>query len=327
MIKISIIIPVYNVEQFVERCIRSVMHQTFTVDVECIVVDDCTPDKSMKIVKQMLLNYTGNIQFKLLSHDRNKGLAAARNTGLSIAEGDYILHVDSDDYCEPDMLESMYTIALQENADIVGCDFYCDFLGGRRIRKFQNFQESGSKCVEAILQGKLHSGNWNKLIKKELYLQHEILYPEGVNMWEDISTVVRLLFYARRIAYVPRALYHYVQYNTGAYTKKISTASIEQMKQAISILDHFFSDPGILPNFRKKMLYLKIFTRLQFVLYSDKVARRFYYHFYPEADVVIWRHPSFSLFHKLILWFGAHRGIKIAEILLRLKEFYGRFYA
>ena len=101
---ISVIIPVYNVEKYVERCILSIMSQTYTESVECIVVNDCTPDNSMKIVEKMVSDYKGQIQFKLLYHEHNRGVAAVRNTGLDAASGDYIIQIDSDDYCEPDML-------------------------------------------------------------------------------------------------------------------------------------------------------------------------------------------------------------------------------
>lgn len=102
---ISVIIPVYNVERYVERCLLSIINQTYTESVECIVVNDCTPDNSMKIVEKLVADYKGSIQFKLLCHKHNRGLAAVRNTGINNAGGKYIVHVDSDDYCEPDMLE------------------------------------------------------------------------------------------------------------------------------------------------------------------------------------------------------------------------------
>ncbi|MFR5960350.1 MAG: glycosyltransferase family 2 protein [Bacteroides stercoris] len=91
---ISVIIPIYNVEKFVERCILSIINQTYTKEVECIIVNDCTPDSSMKIVERLVADYKGQIRFKLLNHERNKGIAAVRNTGLNAASGDYIIYSD-----------------------------------------------------------------------------------------------------------------------------------------------------------------------------------------------------------------------------------------
>ena len=126
---ISVIIPIYNVEKYVERCILSIMNQTYTESVECIVVNDCTPDNSMKIVERLVADYKGTIQFKLFHHEHNKGIAAVRNTGLYAASGDYILYIDSDDYCEPDMLEKMYAKAMEGNADVVIADYWDTLYG------------------------------------------------------------------------------------------------------------------------------------------------------------------------------------------------------
>lgn len=137
---VSVIIPIYNVEKYAERCILSIMNQSYTEDVECIVVNDCTPDNSMKIVERLVADYKGPIQFKLLYHEHNKGLAAVRNTGLYAASGNYIIHIDSDDYCEPDMLEKMYAKAVEEDADVVVADYWETYLD-KEIYKAQMLPE------------------------------------------------------------------------------------------------------------------------------------------------------------------------------------------
>lgn len=154
---ISVIIPVYNVEKYVERCILSIMSQTYTESVECIVVNDCTPDNSMKIVEKMVYDYKGQIQFKLLYHEHNRGVAAVRNTGLDAASGDYIIHIDSDDYCEPDMLEKMYAKAVEEDADIVVADYwrswvdrelYCtNIVSATKISRIKDFLQDKLRAI------------------------------------------------------------------------------------------------------------------------------------------------------------------------------------
>ena len=106
MVSISIIIPVYNVEAYIRRCLESVMTQEFAgATVECILIDDCTPDGSMTIVEEMVTNYDGPISFVLLKHKENRGLSAARNTGILHAKGDYVFFMDSDDYMMPHSLQ------------------------------------------------------------------------------------------------------------------------------------------------------------------------------------------------------------------------------
>ena len=106
MVRISIIVPIYNVEPYIERCLRSVMIQTYS-NIECILVDDCTLDNSMKICDCLLGNYIGPIEFKVLHHDHNRGLSAARNTGTDAATGEYIFYLDSDDEITPDSISLM----------------------------------------------------------------------------------------------------------------------------------------------------------------------------------------------------------------------------
>ena len=119
MIKVSVIVPVYKVEAFIGRCIRSLIEQTLQ-ETEFIIVDDCTPDDSISVVQKIIRDYPERKrQFKIIRHDVNKGLPAARNSGLAIATGEYIFHCDSDDFVEREMLEQLYQTAKKGDADIV----------------------------------------------------------------------------------------------------------------------------------------------------------------------------------------------------------------
>ena len=97
MISVSIIIPVYNVEQYIESCLLSVINQNYKGDIECVIVNDCTPDQSMVVVHKILSDYDGNILFKIVDHKENRGLSASRNSGVRVATGDYLYFLDSDD--------------------------------------------------------------------------------------------------------------------------------------------------------------------------------------------------------------------------------------
>ncbi len=126
-ILISVIIPVYRVEAYIERCVRSLMEQTLD-EVEYIFVDDCSPDKSVSVLERVLKDYPlRQGQTHILRHATNRGLPAARNTGLDAAIGDYIFHCDSDDYLETDALQAMYDTAQKANAEIVYSDWYLTY--------------------------------------------------------------------------------------------------------------------------------------------------------------------------------------------------------
>ena len=111
---VSIIIPVYNVAPYIEDCLKSVMMQTYKGEMECIIVDDCGTDDSIAIAEQMIAAYQGAIQFRMLHHERNKGLSAARNTGTIAATGDYIYYLDSDDEITEDCIEKLMAVAMHD---------------------------------------------------------------------------------------------------------------------------------------------------------------------------------------------------------------------
>ena len=121
MIRVSVIIPVYNIRNFVGDCIRSLLSQTMQQGVEYIIVDDASVDGSFDIVMDLVKD---NPHFKVVRHERNLGLPAARNTGLGMASGEYIIHCDGDDFMEPEMVEKLYECAVHNKADMVWCDWY-----------------------------------------------------------------------------------------------------------------------------------------------------------------------------------------------------------
>lgn len=127
-VKVSIIIPVFKVRNFIERCVCSLFEQTLT-DIEYIFVDDASPDDSLDILKACLERYPDVRQVKIIGHEKNRGLTAARNTGLRYATGEYIAHCDSDDYADRSMYQKLYDKASETNADLVFCDFYFKYKG------------------------------------------------------------------------------------------------------------------------------------------------------------------------------------------------------
>lgn len=218
--KVSVIIPVYNVERFVLRCIESIINQTMTKDVECIIVNDCTPDKSIEIINQRLAHYDGDIQFKIINHEKNRGLAVVRNTGLDNAEGDYFIHVDSDDYCEPNMLEEMYKKAIEEDADVVIADFYVN-IGDKEYYHYGQTRNMETDYVKRIICGQVVPAVWTKMIKLSFVMDNSIKNVEGIDLSEDYYFSFRVFLMTNKISYVPCAFYHYIRYNVNSYTYKV----------------------------------------------------------------------------------------------------------
>jgi len=201
MPKISIIIPVFNVELYLQRCINSILAQTFT-DFECILINDGSSDNCPKICDE----YAARDNRVVVIHQNNKGSAAARNMGLLKAQGEWIGFVDGDDWVEHDMFEKMYMKAISGNYDMVWCDYY-DYCHGYDI-KVQIEGLSNTDLIKRICNGQLHSSVCNKFIKKYICTNYDILFPSA-NFMEDFVFTIKYIYHANKIGYVNNTLYHY----------------------------------------------------------------------------------------------------------------------
>lgn len=230
MPKVSVIIPVYGVEKYIERCARSLFEQTLK-DMEFIFVDDYTKDNSVGLLQSVMSHYPERKQQVIILHHReNKGLPQARKTGVLAAKGDFIVHCDSDDWVDHDMYRSMYERAMEEKADVVVCDYMVtDGQGSERRVKACH-----STDHDQFLENQLFQRDpWslcNKLFSRTAYYK-DLVFPKG-NMAEDMALCSQLMLHCRRVAYVERPLYYYYS-NPDSITKKLSTAAILRNFQAV----------------------------------------------------------------------------------------------
>ena len=162
--KISVIVPVYKAEEYLHRCVDSILAQSYT-DFELILVNDGSPDNSGAICDE----YAAKDNRIKVIHKENGGVASARQCGIDNATGEYTIHADPDDWVEPTMLEELYNKAVEENADMVICDFYLDTIKDCKYRSQKVSDETSQKVLEDLLFHRLHGSLWNKLIKSACY--------------------------------------------------------------------------------------------------------------------------------------------------------------
>ena len=159
--KVSVIIPVYGVEKYIEQCARSLFEQTMQEGIEFIFIDDCSPDRSIGILKEVLKEYPHREpQVKIIRHSENQGSGGTRRTGVENATGEYVIHCDSDDWVEPDMYETLYRKAAKEDADIVGCDYISECRKKRVILR-QPCPSDNMQYISDLLSGRLHCGMYH----------------------------------------------------------------------------------------------------------------------------------------------------------------------
>lgn len=213
MPKVTVIVPVYGVEKYIERCAISLFEQTLD-DIEIIFVNDCTPDRSMEILDRIIEKYRFLFEEKKYivrteSMLTNSGQAAVREHGTKLAIGDYIIHCDSDDWVEKTWLELMYEKADNENIDVVFCDYY-RVIDNRKVVCENKCDDgcSNDYYIRRLLTKQCCTSVWNKLVKRGIYQSRDFLYPQ-CNMWEDYYISTQLFFYAKKIGYLNRPLYNY----------------------------------------------------------------------------------------------------------------------
>lgn len=301
--KITVIIPCFGVESFIRQCAESLMKQTLQ-DVEFLFVNDCSKDKSMERLDAVLRKYPERTnQIKILEHRENRGLPAARNTGLKVAVGEYVFHCDGDDWIEPTMLEEMYNEAKKKDADIVWCDYYESYKEHEVYKK-----EPGGSCadeaVRNMLSRTMQYNVWNKLVRRSLYIDNKIVFPEGRSMGEDL-TMIKLFAMADKICYLPKAYYHYVKWNTGAMTQVFNQKKLNELKENIEDLSYFLNNtrPGVLCN---EMDYMKLWAKFRFLLTTGKEgAYKLWREWFPESNNNIQSLPGANRRIKLLMQMAA----------------------
>lgn len=300
--KVSVIIPVYKVEKFIERCTRSLMEQTLA-DVEYIFVDDASPDGSIDVLRKVLVDYperSGHV--KILTHVENKGLPAARNTGLSVAQGEYIFHCDSDDFVEKDLLSTLYETACRKEADIVWCDYYISYPDNERYLKQPSYDTSEA-AVKGMLHGRMKYNVWNKLVKRSLYTDYDISFPAGYAMGEDM-TMIFLFSYANKVAYVGKALYHYVS-NTASMTNVPKPAHLVELKynsdRVLSFLDKRYNG-----TWSEEGYSFMLLIKWPFLTGHNRAFYPLWKEWCPEANNYIWKRKDVAWRIRFIESCAAH---------------------
>ena len=302
--KISVIIPVYKVEQYIERCTRSLMEQTIN-EVEYIFVNDCTPDNSIDVLQRTLIDYPQRRSWvKIIHNGQNEGIAMSRLVGQKHATGDYVIHCDSDDWMEPDMLQTLYDTAVNHDSYIVYCDFYRSSSATGRQHISQHCTLDTLSQLKGILTGAKQATMWNHLVKRSLYTSHQIMWPEA-NILEDTMLLFQLCYYAKRIDYVGKALYNYY-FNSTSLTATPPTRDgiIKQWKGALENtrhIYHFIDEVGLVDELKNEVNCQKlIFKNMIEGAIESTADCNMWINCHPELNKILWTMPSESLKQKII---------------------------
>ncbi len=322
---VSIIVPIYKGEDYIDRCVVSLFEQDFD-DIEYVFVNDCTPDNSIDILEKVIEKYPNRKpNIKIFHHKENKGLGATRKTGLENATGEYILHIDQDDWCELDMISSLYTKAKETDADIVGSMGFFKFLkNGQEGIVTSSFSTLKEENLKRILIGKEITPNvWNKMVKRDLYVKNNIYPPPQITYPEDWWLMIRLFAVAKNISYVSKVFYHYNRVNDCSITRNISEKYWTEFRWHIISTQKFLEKKGVFQDY-KNYFYKGILntvlreTKNNKYDYKDRVKQMC-----PDADRLkyVWQMPRYSFKQKLVNSFYVLNLVGILKFLMKIKRF------
>lgn len=266
MPKVSVIVPVYNVERYIKECLESLVIQTLE-DLEILIVNDGSTDNSIEVIKKYIEKYPNKFVYL---EKQNGGLSDARNYAIPYAKGEYIAFLDSDDYVEKDIYEKMYEIAIKDNSDMVECDFYWEYPNKRK--EDIGIIYSGKK---EMLE-KVRVVAWNKLIKREILEKSKVEFPKGYR-YEDVEFTYKLIPYLDKISFLKKPCIHYIQRENS-----ISNSQNERTKEIFEVLEHvidYYKENDLYDDYKEELEY--VYTRyllcsslLRIVKIDDKVVRK-----------------------------------------------------
>lgn len=263
---ISIIVPIYGVDKYIERCAKSLFNQTMKSGIEYIFVDDCSPDCSIEILKRVIEEYPQiKSNIKIVAHSENKGLPQARATGFAHSSGQYIIHCDSDDWMEERACELLVKNANKTNADIIIYDYYeNDTVTRKKIDAIPSKDLDKMKIIAGMLTLKTPNCVWNKMAKRCLYETDEFIFPRA-NMGEDLVITYQLFSKASSISRIPVPLYNYY-INNNSISRSLTIESVK--KRFTGLCDNtekiieLIKRDGYTRQFKQELIFRKILAKI-----------------------------------------------------------------
>lgn len=287
---ISVIVPVYGVEKYIERCARSLFEQTMQEGIEYLFVDDCSPDRSIEILEKVLAEYPHRErQTTILRLTENQGSAKARDMGMAIAEGEYIAYCDSDDRVDRDAYRMIIEKALAEDLDMAIINDSVQQSNGKWILRFfdKAVTEIENSALDAQMRGLLGGGVVQKIIKRALYQNHPLQLPAS-NIGEDLVLSVQLCYYCQKIGCIgEKPLYYYYYNNESQSHKPTESVAIKRSgdyKKNIDIVIGFLKEKGLYEKYKHRLSEFKLRCRNLLLPYMNERNYRLWRATYPELD-------------------------------------------
>ena len=302
IIRVTILMPIYKVEQYLEKTLNSIFSQTYPY-LDYVFVNDCSPDNSLQILKDAIIKYKiEKNKFTIINHFRNEGIAVSRADCIANAKGDYVYFVDSDDWIEENTVEQMVSATNGGAVDIVGCDFMKDFVSGQTTYHHEDYSESCMGNLYKCLNYDIATVLWKLLIRRSLFDNFTI--TPHVDIVEDYIMSVKLYYYANSFVSIPKAFYHYVQYNQARVSLQ-TLWSVNMHIKGVKEVEEFCREKGLYDDDVEHKLLLRKFNIKSNFLTKQLLDYQSYKQTFPEAKS-IWREMNYSTKERIKFWLAEH---------------------
>lgn len=308
MIKISVIIPVYNTQEYLPKCIESVLSQPFE-NFEILLINDGSTDNSGAICDSYAMS---DSRIRVL-HKENGGVSSARNLGIEKAEGEYTIHLDSDDYISTNMLEEMYNKATLDNCDILIADYYSDINGNIKLYEQRLRNTNSNTIIKQLLEGELHGSVCNKLIKSSLYKDGNVTFNQDIDYCEDLLFNIECFLLNPKVSKIDKAFLYYVQRDGSAirtYNSKIFSGLFRLIDKLQQLLDS---------SYEESLNHFKLVAKRKMII-SNLFSSREIRNKYKEANKYILKNKFFTFPMKMSIYLSVNGFYPIVNMLLRIKR-------
>ena len=312
--KISCILTIYNCEKYIEKCVCSLFEQTLD-SIEFVFVNDATPDNSINIIRTIIDRYPNRqSSIKIINLATNGGVSNARRVGIENATGEYIIHIDSDDWVDNDMYERLYLKASELNADIIGCNFIHVFPDVKYVFH-QQYADNTEENIRRLIDGRIFPSLCTSLARRSLIVNNNITFPVGLNMGEDLFFNLQLYLHADKIVNTDWAPYHYRHTENSSCIHR-NWESVNSDIHIAGLIENIMREKGLLNTFKKEIEFRKIYSKMPLIVYFDSIDNyKKWLTIYPETHKRIMEYKQFNLYLRIELWFAAHKMFYVSKAI------------
>lgn len=289
---ISIIVPIYNTQKYIGKCVLSLLEQSYG-NIEYIFINDNSTDNSLKKLQEITDKFPHR-NITIINNQNNLGSSATRNIGLSQAHGEFINFCDSDDWVEPTMIEEMVNHAMSHNADVVVTPFYTNTFNKEKILQYKSKNIADLNTIPLNFE---HFSLCNKIIKSQYIKSNESL--PNVNCWEDLSIISRIYALGANVSLLDKPFYHYRKYEYHSLTSSSHERQLEDRLKYTEFLIEWFNEQGLSNKYSQFLNHLKFTAKIKMLRTSPRQYRR-WKRTYPESNKYILSYKDIPLHYRIL---------------------------